>query len=197
MPNSHNRDKEENIKGSGAVKRRLVLLGVCASIAAYKACDIINNLRRGGIDVSVCMSKDADKFITPLLLQTLSANRVFKDMFEPAAEWDPLHISLAESADLVLVCPATSDIISRVACGLCDDLLSCVIASTKAPVFFAPAMNDAMYNNKILQANIDKLKRIGYNFIGPIKGRLACGREGIGHIAEASDIIKQVKARLK
>lgn len=179
------------------MKKRTVILGVCASIAAYRACGIINRLKENGIDVVVCLSKDAENFITPLTLQALSGNRVFKDMFEPIKEWDPLHISLAQRADAVLVAPASADIISRVSAGLCDDLLSCVIVSTKAPVIFAPAMNDAMYNNKIILANIEKLKKLGYNFVGPIKGRLACGRQGLGRIADTDEIIKKAKALLK
>jgi len=179
------------------VKTKTVLLGVCASIAAYKACDIINHLKAQKINVVVCMSKDAQEFIAPLTLQTLSCNHVFMSMFESTPEWDPKHISLAQQADAVLVAPATADIISRVASGLCDDLLSCTIASTKAPIIFVPAMNEAMYKNKIIQSNIDKLKALGYDFIGPIKGHLACGEKGIGHIAEIDDIIKQVKTRLK
>lgn len=179
------------------MKKHSVVLGVCASIAAYRACEVINRLRQENIDVAVCMSRDAERFITPLTLQTLSGSRVFKDMFEAPAEWDPLHISLARRAEVILVAPATSDLISRVASGICDDLLSSVIASTVAPVIFAPAMNDVMYKNKILQSNITKLKRLGYHFIGPIKGRLTCGERGIGHIAGTDDIIKRVKTLLK
>jgi phosphopantothenoylcysteine decarboxylase/phosphopantothenate--cysteine ligase len=179
------------------LRRRTIVLGVCASIAAYKACDIINSLRREAMDVFVCMSPDAEKFITPLSLQTLSSNRVFKDMFESVSEWDPLHISIAKRAEAVLIAPATADIISKIACGICDDLLSCTVASTESPVLFAPAMNEAMYKNKILQANISKLKKLGYIFIGPTTGRLACGQQGIGHIAPTADIVRRVKACLK
>jgi len=179
------------------MKKRTVVLGVCASIAAYRACDIINHLKREDVDVIACMSPDADKFITPLTLQALSGNRTFKDMFEAQEEWDPVHISLARRPDLMLIAPATSDIISKVACGICDDLLTCTIASTKAPVLFAPAMNEAMYKNKILSANITKLKKLGYHFIGPIKGRLACGEKGIGHIADTRDIVKKARTLLK
>jgi phosphopantothenoylcysteine decarboxylase/phosphopantothenate--cysteine ligase len=118
-------------------------------------------------------------------------------MFEIQTDYNPLHISLAKEADLILVCPATADIISKVTAGLCDDLLDCTIASTKAPVLFAPAMNTTMYNNKIIQANIAKLKNLGYHFIGPIKGHLACGEEGIGHIADTKDIIKKAKTLLR
>lgn len=179
------------------MKRPTIVLGVCASIAAYRACQVINRLRRQKMDVVVCMSKDAEHFITSLTLRTLSGNQVFKDMFKAPAEWDPLHISLAKQASAILVAPATADLISRVASGICDDLLSCVIASTRAPVLFAPAMNDVMYNNKILQSNIAKLKKLGYHFVGPIKGHLACGEEGPGHIADTDDIIKRTKALLE
>lgn len=179
------------------MNRPTIVLGVCASIAAYRACEVINRLRRQKMDVIVCMSKDAEHFITPLTLQTLSGNPVFKDMFEALAEWNPLHISLAKRAAVILVAPATADIISKVASGICDDLLSCLIASTNAPVLFAPAMNEAMYNNKIIRSNIAKLKELGYHFIGPIKGRLACGGKGQGHIAETEDIVKRVKTLLK
>jgi len=118
-------------------------------------------------------------------------------MFEPAKEWDPVHISLAQRADALLIAPASADIISKIATGLCDDIVSCVAASTKAPTIFAPAMNDAMYKNKIIQENISRLKKHGYQFVGPIKGHLACGTKAIGHIAEISDIVKQTQALLK
>ncbi|MFC1807867.1 flavoprotein [Candidatus Omnitrophota bacterium] len=177
--------------------RKTIVLGICASIAAYKACEIINRLRDENIDLVVCMSRDADKFVTPLTLQTLSGNRVFNDMFECVTETDPTHISLADRASAVLIAPATADFISKIACGICDDLLSCVVSSTTAPVSFAPAMNTNMYKNKILQANIEKLKSLGYYFIDPIKGRLACGKEGVGHIADIADIKKHVTGLLK
>ncbi|MFH1644992.1 MAG: flavoprotein, partial [Candidatus Omnitrophota bacterium] len=174
-------------------KKKTVLLGVTASIAAYKACDIINEFRRNKIEVVVCMSKDAEQFITPLTLQTLSGNRVYSNMFSPEGVWEPMHISLAERASVVLVAPATSNIISKVACGICDDLLASVIASTKSPVLFAPAMNDAMFDNKILQENIAKLKKVGYRFIEPIIGHLACGKIAKGHIADVATMLRKVK----
>jgi len=179
------------------VKRKKIVLGVCASIAAYRACDIINTLKKQNIDVVVCLTKDAKHFITPLTLQTLSGERVFIDMFKPIKEWDPLHISLAKQADLILVAPSSADIISKVASGACNDLLSCTIASTEAPVLFAPAMNNIMYKNKIVQENISKLKKMGYEFVGPEKGHLACGTKAIGHIADTDDIVRQVKSLLK
>ena len=178
-------------------KKYTVLLGVCAGIAAYKACDLISCLRKADIDVVVCMSKDAHHFITPLTLQTLSANRVFGEMFAYQQDYNPIHISLAAQTDLVLVLPATADIIAKTAHGVCDELLTCTIASTTAPVLFAPAMNTVMYKNNILQANISALKKLHYHFIGPITGRLACGTTGVGHVANTDDILRKAKTLLK
>jgi len=178
-------------------KKHTVLLGVCAGIAAYKACDLIGCLRKAGIDVVVCMSRNAHHFIAPLTLQTLSANKVFEDMFSYGQDYNPVHISLATQADLILVLPATADIIAKAAHGICDELLACTIASTAAPVLFVPAMNSMMYKNKILQENISALKKLHYHFIGPVTGRLACGTTGIGHVADTDDILRKAKTLLK
>jgi phosphopantothenoylcysteine decarboxylase/phosphopantothenate--cysteine ligase len=175
----------------------VVILGVTGSIAAYKACDITSALRKTGMDVRVILTKEAKEFIAPLTLQTLSGNKVSCDMFELPEEWDPMHISLAEKASLVLIAPASANLIGKLAAGICDDLLTCVVFATKAPVLIAPAMNTNMYEHKIVQSNIAKLKALGYSFIGPIKGRLACGAEGIGHIAATDDIMAESKRLLK
>jgi phosphopantothenoylcysteine synthetase/decarboxylase len=177
--------------------KKTVLLCVCAGIAAYKACEAIGLLRKAGMDIIVCMSKDAHNFIAPLTFQTLSSNQVFSDMFAIRQDYSPVHISLAQRADLVLVMPATADIIAKIAHGICDELLTCTISSTEAPVLLAPAMNGAMYKNKIVQANISVLKKINYHFIGPVQGRLACGTTDIGHIADTADIVRKVKTLLK
>jgi phosphopantothenoylcysteine decarboxylase / phosphopantothenate---cysteine ligase len=177
-------------------KHKTVLIGICAGIAAYKTYDIINALRDDNINTIACMSRDAHHFVSPLVLQTLSGHRVFQDMFAPQQEFNPIHISLAQKTDIILVVPATSDVISKVASGICDDLLTCTIASTAAPVLFAPAMNEAMYYNRILQANLNKLKKLNYQFIGPTKGRLACGAPGMGHIADIKHIVNQTKTLL-
>jgi phosphopantothenoylcysteine synthetase/decarboxylase len=176
-------------------KKRIVL-GVTGSIAAYKACEIIGALRKDGLDVDVILTKEGLEFITPLTLQTLSGNKVTTGMFDIPTEWSPIHTSLAQKADLVLIAPATANIIGKLASGLCDDILTCVVFATKAPVLIAPAMNDIMYSNKIVQENIKKLTKAGYNFIGPIKGHLACGCEGVGHIALVDDIVKESKRLL-
>ena len=181
-----------------AKKKKEIILGITGSIAAYKACDIINSLRRLGFNIIPVMTKEAKNFISALTLQTLSDNKVIEDMFAPPPEdFNPLHTSLAERADLVLVAPATANIIGKIACGICNDILSCTICSTKAPVLIAPAMNDRMYNNKIISGNISRLKKLGYIFIGPVSGRLACGYRGMGHLASVDAIVHQVKKVLK
>lgn len=179
------------------LKGKRIILGVTGSIAAYKSCEIIRRLKGLGLGVTVVMSKAATNFISPLTLQTLSGNKVYNDLFVSQERWDPSHISLAETADLVLIAPATANIIGKLASGLCDDLLSCVVLSTSARVLIAPAMNQNMYRNKIVRQNIERLKKIGYKFIGPVKGELACGYEGIGCLAPVEAIVKEVKRVLK
>jgi len=179
------------------VKKLSVILGVTGSIASYRACEIINVLVRESIDVEVLLTKEGKEFITPLTLQTLSHNKVIEDMFALPEKWNPVHTALAEKANLVLIAPATANIIGKLASGICDDIITCVVFATKAPILIAPAMNEKMYNHKIVQENISKLKGIGYKFIGPIKGRLACGHEDMGHIADTKDIVKEVKRLLK
>jgi phosphopantothenoylcysteine decarboxylase/phosphopantothenate--cysteine ligase len=173
--------------------RKIVIVGVTASIAAYKACEIVNLLRKDSFDVRVILTKDALEFVTPLTLQTLSGNKVLTDMFEPAERLAPVHTSLADSASLILIAPATANVIGKLANGICDDLLTCVTYASKSPVLIAPAMNENMYNHKVVTANIAKLADIGYRFVGPVKGRLACGHDGKGHIAPVAEIIKEVK----
>ena len=174
-----------------------VILGVTGSIAAYRACDIISALRKESIDVQVVLTKEAAEFITPLSVQTLSCNKVITEMFAMPEKWEPIHTSIADKAAIILIAPATANIIGKLASGICDDILTCDTYATKAPVLIAPAMNEKMYRHEIVQANIAKLKTIGYKFVGPIKGRLACGHEDIGHIAETSDIVKEVKKILR
>jgi len=178
-------------------KRKNIIVGVTGSIAAYKACDIVNGLRKDGFDVTVIMTAEAAQFITPLTLQSLSANRVYSDMFARPVDWDPVHISLAVKADLVLIAPCSANIIGKIATGICDDLLTCTVMSSKARVLIAPAMNKNMYENRAVQENLTTLKKRNFNFIGPIKGHLVCGTEGIGHLAEVADIIKEAKRLLR
>lgn len=180
-----------------AKKGKNILIGVTASIAAYKSCDIIRALRKIGCDTKVIMSPDAGHFITPLALQTISCNEVVTDMFAAPEKWDICHTSLAEWADIVLIAPATADMIAKLACGLADCALSAAILATRAKVLIAPAMNDKMYTHKAVQENIARLKKFGYKFIGPKRGYLACGYEGVGHIADTEEIVKAVKKMLR
>ena len=178
-------------------KTKEIIVGVCGSIAAYKAAELINSLAKQKANVTVVMTKCAHHFITPLTLQTLSRNRIFSDLFDLPKDWSPIHTSLADKADLIVICPATASIIGKIANGICDDLLTCTIMAAKTKVMICQAMNEKMYKNKILQTNIDKLKRLGYRFVGPIWGYLVDGHEGKGHLASVDVILKEVKKILK
>ena len=180
------------------MKTKRVLLGVTASIAAYKACDIAGSLRKAGYEVIPVLTKDACHFVTPLSLQTIARSPVVlhDDFFSPSAKTMPGHVRLADECDLILIAPATADVIAKLACGIADDVLTCTVLSTKAPVLIAPAMNDKMYLNPITQENIARLKKHGFLFIPPIEGDLACGTRAIGHIADCDTIVKAVKGRL-
>ncbi len=169
-----------------------ILLGVTGSIASYKACDLIGLLRKEGHSVRCVMSKDAKWFVTPLTLETLTEKKVVDKMFRLPDRRDPVHVSLADEADLVLLAPATADVIAKIAAGICDDILTCAVCATDRPVIIAPAMNDKMYNNPIIQDKISYLREKGYHFVDPIRGRLACGREGVGHLAPLDSIVKKV-----
>lgn len=170
-----------------------IILGVTASIASYKACDIIRDLSHEGFGVTVVMTDDAKEFITPLSLAALSRNKVYSGMFTESQGWDIEHIALSDKADLILIAPATANMINKLASGMCDDLLSSTVLASHAPILIAPAMNTTMYKHPITQENIAKLKKIGYTFIGPKEGKLACGKIGIGHLADVEDIVKEVK----
>jgi phosphopantothenoylcysteine decarboxylase/phosphopantothenate--cysteine ligase len=176
-----------------AAKKKIVV-GVTGSIAAFKAADIVSRLVQQGAVVRVIMTQEAEHFITPLTLQVLSANKVYCGMFDVQDVWAVEHVALADEADLVLIAPATANVIAKLASGLCDDLLTCTITATKAPVLIAPAMNDGMYTNKIVQENIERLKKAGYKFIGPVKGRLACGTIAVGRMSEVDAIVRSALA---
>ncbi len=178
------------------LKNKCVVIGVTGGIAAYKALDIVSNLKKKNMDVHVIMTKSATEFVTPLSFQSLSQNQVTIDMFEEPRAWEIQHISLAKKADIMLVAPATANIIGKVANGIADDMLSTTIMATKAPVVFAPAMNTNMYENPIVQGNIEKLKSYGYMFIEPASGRLACGDVGKGKLADTKYISDQIHSML-
>jgi phosphopantothenoylcysteine decarboxylase/phosphopantothenate--cysteine ligase len=179
------------------MKKKQIVLGVTGSIAAYKAGDIVRRLQDQGCDVTVIMTDSAEKFITPLTLETLSQKPVLRDMFARDAKWDLAHISLAKLADVFVVAPATANIIGKMACGIADDLLTCAAVTTKAPIVIAPAMNTDMLTNPIVQENIAKLKKLGVKFVEPREGKLACGDFGKGALADVDEIVKAVVALLK
>jgi len=176
--------------------KKEILLGVTGSIAAYKSCDIINRLREIRYNVTCVMTPEAKNFISPLTLQHLSGNGVVTEMFALPGNYDPLHTALADKADLILIAPATANIIGKIANGICDNILTCAILAAAAPVLIAPAMNDKMYSHKSVRGNIEKLKGWGYKFIGPEIGRLVCGYREIGHISKTETIVKEVKKAL-
>lgn len=173
-----------------------VVIGVCGGIAVYKALDVVSKLKKQDINVHVIMTKSAQEFVTPLSFQSLSQNMVIKDMFEEPKAFEIQHISLAKKADLLVVVPATANIIGKVANGIADDMLSTTIMATRAKVIFAPAMNTNMYTNPIVQENISRLKGLGYGFINPASGRLACGDVGDGKLADTEDIVEVILSQL-
>ena len=172
---------------------KTVVLGVSGGIAAYKACDVVSRLRKENIQVNVIMTKHATEFVSALTFQSISQNPVAVEMFEPVTNWDIEHISLAKKADIFLIAPATANVIGKIANGIADDMLSTTVMATKAPVVIAPAMNTNMYENPVTQANIQKLKDLGYIFIEPGYGRLACGDLGPGKLAEPDLIVENIK----
>jgi phosphopantothenoylcysteine decarboxylase/phosphopantothenate--cysteine ligase len=175
---------------------KTVILGVTGSIAAYKAAELASLMVKRNYAVHVIMTPAATRFITPLTLQAISQNPVHVDMFASPGSWEIGHISLAGRADLVLVAPASADFIARLAAGMADDLLAATIMATRATVLLAPAMNDGMYANPVLQEKIVYLKGVGYRFIEPETGRLACGTVGQGRLASSDAIIGAVSQAL-
>ena len=166
-----------------------VVVGVTGSIAAYKACELVRLLVKRGDDVHVVMTEHARAFVTPLTFQTLSRNEVECDLFADPQDWKPGHVSLAAAADLVVVVPATANILAKMAHGIADDLLSSTLLATKAPLVVAPAMNTGMWENPATQANVAALTARGVRVVQPGTGDLACGTSGAGRMAEPADIL--------
>ena len=170
-----------------------IILGISAGIAAYKMHDLVNDLKKLGHNVFVVLTKDARNFVSELTLKVLSSNPVYCEMFDPNIQSKPVHIDMADNADLVLVAPATADIIAKIANGICDELITNVLLGTRAPVYIAPAMNTNMWEHFTTQKNIETLvTKLGYKIIPPEQGDLACGYSGIGHIASNEKIIKTI-----
>jgi len=175
---------------------REVVLGVTGGIAAYKACEIIRELRKEGANVIVILTASGSQFITPLTLQTLSKNPVHTDLFNLISESDIGHISLAQRADLLLIAPATANIIGKIRNGIADDFLSTVAMATTAPILLAPAMNSEMYAAAAVRENIEALAERGVTFVEPGEGMLACGMIGPGRLADTGKILEMARIML-
>ncbi|MBL9144403.1 MAG: phosphopantothenoylcysteine decarboxylase [Verrucomicrobiaceae bacterium] len=173
-----------------------IILGITGSIAAYKAADIASQLTKLGHEVTCVLTKSALEFVTPLTLQTLSRRAVITDLFAEKDGWQPGHIHLADTADLLLIAPATANTLASLAHGFANDALTAIALATRAPVLIAPAMNGKMWLHPATQQNVATLKSWGHRFIDPAEGLLACGYEGVGRLAEVDHIVQAAVARL-
>jgi len=172
---------------------KTIVLGITGSVAAYKAADIASKLVQAGAKVEAVMTEPATRFITPLSLRSITGRPVTTGMWDMASEFNIEHVSLAEAAHVILIAPATANIIAHIACGLADDILTCTVLATKAPIIIAPAMNENMLLNPVMQENIAKLKARGFVFVEPGYGRLASGKIGAGRLADTETIIGTLK----
>lgn len=171
---------------------REIVVGVCGGIAAYKVADVVSKLVQSGAGVTVCMTPEAQHFVTPLTFEALSGRKVRTGIFDLVESSDPQHISLAERADLMLIAPATNNTLAKIAHGLTDDLVSLMACAAACPILFAPAMNNRMWANPIARENVAKLKALGHRFIGPEDGWLACRNVGPGRMTEPGKIVEAV-----
>jgi len=179
-----------------ALGGRELIVAVCGGIAAYKVADVVSKLVQLGAGVTVVMTAEAQQFVTPLTFEALSGRKVRTSTFDLVDAGDPQHIGLTERADLMLVAPATNNVIAKVAHGLCDDLVSLMVCAAACPVVFAPAMNNRMWAHPVAQENVAKLTGIGYRFIGPEPGWLACRNIGPGRLSEPAAIVEEVARML-
>ena len=178
------------------LKGREIIVAVCGGIACYKVADVVSKLVQLGAGVTVVMTKEAQHFVTPLTFEALSGRKVRTDIFALADPGDTQHIGLSERADLMLVAPATNHTIAKIAHGLCDDLVSLMVCAAACPVVFAPAMNHRMWDHPIAQENFSRLASLGYRFIGPETGWLACRNVGAGRLSDPQRIVDEVTRML-
>jgi phosphopantothenoylcysteine decarboxylase len=171
---------------------KTVVLGVCGSIAAYKAADLTSKLVKREYSVFVVLTENATQFVGPMTFQTLSKNPVTSGVFDERESWRPTHIDLADRADLFLVAPATANVIAKLALGICDDALTSIALATRAPFLIAPAMNGKMWLHPATQQNAATLRTRGAQFLGPEEGMLACGYEGVGRLWNVEEIVANV-----
>jgi phosphopantothenoylcysteine decarboxylase len=174
-------------------ERRNIVLGVTGSIAAYKAAELTSQLSKQEFDVRVVMTADALRFITPLAFKTLSRHPVVTDLYDEEEGWKPTHIELADEADLLLIAPATANVLAKLAHGLADDALTCIALALnpKAKILLAPAMNGKMWLHPATQQNVEALKARGAEIIGPEKGLLSCGYEGLGRLWPVDSVARR------
>lgn len=175
------------------LKGRKVVVGVTGGIAAYKTCTIVSRLVQKGAEVDVIMTKNATEFVSPLTFESLSGRPVVTDMFRRDKPWEIEHVSLAQKAELIVIAPATANMIGKIAGGICDDMLSTTVMATRAPLMLAPAMNTGMYENPIFMSNLKKLEAAGAIIVDSGTGHLACGDEGKGRMAEPEEIISRIE----
>lgn len=175
------------------LKDKKIVLGITGGIAAYKAAELTRQLIKNGAEVKVIMTRHATEFITPLTMQTLSCGPVFLDMFACIKDFEIAHIALADYADLLVIVPATANVIGKIASGIADDLLTTTVMAAKAPVLICPAMNVNMFENSIVQEKIKDLGSHGFHILSPAAGELACGTEGKGRLPEAPDIMEEIE----
>ncbi len=174
------------------LRNKTVVLGITGGIAAYKAAEIASQLTQAGAKVNVIMTEEAIQFVSPVTFRALTGRPVVTEMFDLASEFSIEHVSLARAADIIVIVPATANIIAKLAAGIADDMLCCTVLATKAPVLIAPAMETNMYSNQVTQDNLSRLKARGFVVVGPAVGWLASGKEGLGRLADNKDIVGSI-----
>ena len=183
-------------KNNPGLNGKNILVGVTGGISAYKACEVVRMLMKEGANVNVVMTNNAEKFVSKMTFKYLSGNKVLSDMYDDDTS-QISHIELADSSDLILICPATANFISKFSGGIADNLLLNILLATKSPIVVCPAMNVNMYNNSIIKGNVTKLKKLGTTIVEPASGELACGWEGKGRLAELETIVEALKKKVK
>lgn len=181
----------------GNLERYEVIVGISGGIAAYKTCELVSKLAQSGVGVTVAMTRAARKFVGPVTFQALTGREVLSSLWDFDDRCGVRHITLTSAADLMLIAPATANIIGKIAGGIADDLLSTLVISADSPVVLAPAMNDRMWSNPIVKGNVSRLAELGYRFVGPGEGWLACGTLGPGRMAESQEIFEVIVGMLK
>ena len=182
--------------GAGPLTGRRVLIGVTGGIAAYKTCTIVSTLVQRGAEVTCAMTRSAKRFVRPLTFEVLSGRSVLTSLWRSQPEHEPSHIALARRADVIVIAPATANIIAKLAAGIADDLISTLVPAARCPVIVAPAMNDAMWANRVVQRNVATLRELDYRIIEPGCGWMACRSVGVGRMEEPEVIVAAVEAVL-